>query len=98
MIFRSKIVYHLTGNPYRKHNHQGCGTDLKNLISWFPIAQKSNCRSCRSLEVKMNSWGPDKCREKMPYILAKLKIAAKRRGLPFSERLVKLLVEKAIDG
>jgi hypothetical protein len=50
------------------------------------------------MEQKMNAWGPDKCREKMPYILAKLKIAAKRRGLPFSERLVRLVVERAIDG
>jgi len=74
------------------------GTRLKNLIAWFPVPKKTNCGSCNRMEQKMNAWGPEKCREKMTYILAKLKIAAKRRGLPFSERLVKLLIEKAIDG
>lgn len=74
------------------------GTRLKNLIKWFPVPKKTNCGSCNRMEAKMNAWGPDKCREKMPYILAKLKIAAKRRGLPFSERLVRILVEKAING
>ena len=74
------------------------GTRLKNLIAWFPVPKKTNCGSCNRMERKMNAWGPDKCREKMPYILAKLKIAAKRRGLPFSERLVRILVEKAING
>jgi hypothetical protein len=74
------------------------GTELKKLISWFPVPKKTNCGSCSRMEAKMNAWGQDKCREKMPYILAKLRIAAKRRGLPFSERLVKLLVEKAING
>ena len=74
------------------------GTRLKEMIAWFPVPKKTNCGSCNRMERKMNAWGPEKCREKMPYILAKLKIAAKRRGLPFSERLVKLLVEKAIDG
>jgi hypothetical protein len=75
-----------------------CGTNLKNLISWFPVPKKKGCASCIRLEQKMNIWGPEKCREKMPYILARLRIAANRRGLPFSERLVKLLVEKAING
>lgn len=74
------------------------GTRLKSLIAWFPIPKKAGCGSCSRLEQKMNAWGPEKCREKIPYILAKLKIAAKRRGLPFSERLVRILVEKAING
>jgi hypothetical protein len=74
------------------------GTNLKKLIAWFPVPRKTGCPSCRSLELKMNRWGPEKCRAKMPYILGKLKIAAKRRGLPFSERLVKILVQRAIDG
>lgn len=74
------------------------GTRLKNLISWFPVPKKTGCGSCNRLERKMNAWGPEKCLEKMPYILAKLRIAAKRRGLPFSERLVSILVSKAING
>lgn len=72
------------------------GTELKKLISWFPVPKGKNCRSCRDLEARMNKWGPIKCQEKMEYIIKKLQIAAKRRKLPFSKRLVQLLVEKAI--
>ena len=74
------------------------GTRLKNLIWWFPIPNKGGCRSCRSLEAKMNNWGPEMCEKKMPYILKKLAIGAKRRGLPFSKRLVEILVRRAING
>jgi hypothetical protein len=74
------------------------GTRLKNLISWFPIPNKGGCRSCRSLEAKMNSWGPEMCEKKIDYILKKLAIGAKRRGLPFSRRLVEILVRRAING
>lgn len=86
-----------------KQSQQKCrdrmaGTRLKNLIAWFPVPKKTKCASCNRLERRMNAWGPEKCRVKMPYILAKLKIAAKRRGLPFSERLVRLVVERAING
>lgn len=75
---------------------EGCGTELKNLISWFPIPKKTKCKSCRSLELKMNNWGPEKCQQKLPYILKKLRIAAMRRKIPFSESLASILVEKAI--
>jgi hypothetical protein len=97
MIIRSKIVY-LGNRRDAECKARMVGTRLKNLISWFPVPRKTNCGSCSRMEKKMNAWGPDRCREKMPYILAKLRIAAKRRGLPFSERLVRILIEKAIDG
>lgn len=74
------------------------GTNLRKLIEWFPVPKKKGCQSCRNLELKMNRWGVETCRQKMPYILRKLKVAAKRRGLPFSERLVRILVERAING
>jgi len=74
----------------------GVGTELKKLISWFPIPKQGNCRSCRSLEVKMNRWGPEACEAKISYILRKLRIAAARRSIPFSESLTKVLVRKAI--
>jgi hypothetical protein len=74
------------------------GTNLKNLISWFPIPNKGGCNSCRSLEEKMNKWGPEMCEKKMSYILKKLAIGAKRRRLPFSRRLVEILVRRAING
>lgn len=86
--------YHLLVNKYNKQYLTG--TKLKELISWFPIPKKTDCRTCRNLETKMNRWGPDKCEFKKPYIIGKLRIAALRRGLPFSERLVTILVDKAI--
>jgi hypothetical protein len=46
----------------------------------------------------MNNWGPEMCEKKMEYILKKLAIGAKRRGLPFSRRLVEILVRRAING
>jgi len=74
----------------------GPGTELRKLIEWFPIPQKRGCRSCKSLEQKMNRWGPDRCAEKIVYITKKLEIAAKRRGIPFSDFLAKKLIETAI--
>lgn len=75
---------------------RGPGTELKKLISWFPIPNKAKCRSCRNLEVKMNRWGSDTCEKKLNYILRKLEIAAKRRSIPFSRSLATTLVRKAI--
>lgn len=92
-------VYH-TCKPSRMQEckNRMCGTRLKNLIAWFPIPNKKGCQSCRNLEMRMNNWGPEVCLEKLPYILKKLHIAAKRRGLPFSRRLVEILVRRAING
>lgn len=72
------------------------GTALKSLISWFPVPGKTGCNACRSLEAKMNRWGPAKCREKREYIAKKLWVAAKRRKLPYSRRLVLILIDRAI--
>ena len=74
----------------------GVGTELKKLISWFPILNKSNCQRCRNLENKMNAWGKEKCEQKIEYICKKLHIAAKRRGIPFSKTLAMKLINKAI--
>lgn len=74
----------------------GPGTELKKLISWFPVPKKTGCRSCRNLELKMNLWGPEKCEKKIDYIVKKLRVAAARRSLPFSESLAKTLIRRAI--
>ena len=74
----------------------GVGSELKKLISWFPIPNKSSCQRCRNLENKMNTWGKEKCQEKIEYICKKLHIAAKRRGIPFSKTLAIKLINKAI--
>lgn len=78
---------------------QMTGTELKKLIAWFPLPKKqeaANCRRCRALETKMNKWGVEGCKQKRDYILRKLEISAMRQGLPFSYRLVGLLLDKAI--
>lgn len=74
----------------------GVGTELKKLISWFPVPGKSKCRSCKNLELKMNCWGPVTCELKIAYIVKKLQIAAKRRSIPFSDSLAKTLIRRAI--
>lgn len=74
----------------------GPGTELKKLISWFPLPKKTGCSACKSLELKMNRWGPDKCTEKIKYIARKLEVAAKRRSIPFSELLARKLIALAI--
>lgn len=73
----------------------GTGTELRKLISWFPVSKK-NCRSCRNLESRMNKWGPETCKKKTQYIKKKLKIACQRRNLPYSDKLVSILLERAI--
>ncbi len=90
------IPFALTQMVDSRGIEEGCGTELKKLISWFPIPKKTKCKSCRSLELKMNNWGPEKCQQKLQYILKKLRIAAWRRKIPFSESLAAILVEKAI--
>lgn len=75
----------------------GPGTKLRLLISWLPVPRKTRCRSCKSLEAKMNAWGSVKCRDRMDYILKKLRIAALRRSIPFVECAVRELVLLAIS-
>lgn len=72
------------------------GTELKKLIAWFPIRNKNSCPSCKALEHKMNLWGPEVCSERREYILKRLQVTALRKGIPFSKRLVNLLLDKAI--
>ncbi len=72
------------------------GTELKKLISWFPIPGKHGCPKCRALEARLNCWGADKCEIKIEFILKKLRIAAKRRRVPFSQSLAETLVKRAI--
>jgi hypothetical protein len=74
----------------------GVGSELKKLISWFPIPAKSSCQRCKSLENKMNLWGPEKCQEKIEYIIKKLHITSKRKNIPFSALLARKLINKAI--
>lgn len=79
------------------NNHQPLvGTELKKLISWFPIP-KGRCTRCRSLEIKYNRWGIDKCKAKKDRIIKRLEIAAKRLHIATSRHLLSILVDKAIN-
>lgn len=84
------------GTPTKIASPPKPGTKLKELIAWFPVPRKEGCRACRSLEAKMNRWGAERCREKREYIAKKLWVAAKRRNLPYSRRLVLILIDRAI--
>lgn len=79
-----------------KQIEEGPGTELKKLISWFPIPNKNNCAKCKALEVKMNQWGVEKCIEKKKYIITKLLINAKRKNIPTTEFIISTLLNKAI--
>lgn len=72
------------------------GSELKKLISWFPIPNTKGCKSCRALEGKMNKWGVEICEKKADYILNQLKLTAKKKGIPFSEFIARTLLNKAI--
>jgi hypothetical protein len=74
----------------------GPGTELKKLISWFPVPKKTSCKKCSDLEFRMNKWGADVCEQKIDFICNKLRVAALRRNLPYSRSLAEVLVRKAI--
>jgi hypothetical protein len=96
-VYISNDNYMLLKNKYTVE-HGLPGTELKKLISWFPIpAARKKCGRCKSLELKMNKWGCETCEtEKRDYIIRKLMISAKRNGVPTSEFLVGALLKKAI--
>jgi|LakMenE01Jun11ns_1017448.scaffolds.fasta_scaffold9933354_3 hypothetical protein len=73
------------------------GTELKKIISWFPIPNQHGCKPCQDLEAKMNRWGPDMCEKQMDYICHRLKEASHQRGLPFSRFVSELIVKRAIN-
>lgn len=76
--------------------NSGPGTELRKLIAWLPVPKKAGCRTCKSLELRMNLWGPELCEQKLEYIVGKLRIAAKRRSIPFIESGVRQMVRIAI--
>ena len=74
---------------------QGPGTMLKKMLSWF-ITKPPNC-SCGDRAELMDVWGPDKCHENMRQILGWLRESALDNGYPYSEFLIKYMVELAIS-
>lgn len=74
------------------------GTELRKLIEWFPLPKnsKQGCGRCRSLEIKYNRWGIEKCEANIDRIVKRLGIAAKRRGLPAIDMVIRPIVQQAI--
>ena len=93
--FHDQLIYQLKEIEY-PFLIKGPGSELKKLISWFPVNGTKKCKSCRLLEIRMNKWGIETCIAKKDFILRKLHIAALRRKIPFSRRLVEILIDKAI--
>jgi len=74
---------------------QGPGTVLKKMLSWF-ITKPPNC-SCSDRAELMDVWGPDKCKENLRTILGWLRESALDNGYPYSEFLIKYMIELAIS-
>lgn len=77
---------------------EGPGTELKKLIDWLPLSNriKKGCTSCKSLEQRMNKWGPDKCILRKESILRQLKYTAYKLGIPYFETIVSKVLMRAI--
>lgn len=73
----------------------GPGTELKRLLNWFGIVDKSGCQ-CNDHARRMDYWGPDKCQERLDTIVGWLEKEAKERRLPFSRVAGRVLVRWAI--
>lgn len=75
----------------------GPGTELAKLIEWFVWESPTKkCNRCKNRIEKMNRWGPDECKRRMPTIVRWLQWSALKRDIPFSKRLVTILINKAI--
>ena len=76
---------------------EGTGTELKKLISWFVwLRDVKDCNNCYNREQQMNVWGPEGCRHNLQTIVEWPRESAMKHRIPFSEPLIKILINKAI--
>lgn len=73
----------------------GPGTELKAILRKIGITSSPNCK-CNARAKQMDVWGPDRCEQEMPTILAWLKEQAEARKLPFVRFVAKQAVKLAI--
>lgn len=71
------------------------GTHLYNLLKRFGIREEEGCK-CDERKKLMNLMGPDWCTDNIDTIVSWLREDAEKRGLPFIEIIVKLLIKRAI--
>jgi hypothetical protein len=76
-----------------KYSPKKVGTEIAKMLSWFPV---SKCGRCAKLEARFNRWGPDRCEKNIDRIVKYLRISARRKKIPTTDTLLKILVRKAI--
>lgn len=97
MVSKKQIPDTLRHGVIPVASRYGPGTELKKLISWFIYKRDvEGCQSCYDREIQMNQWGPEGCRSNINIIVDWLRESAAKHSLPFSETLVKILINKAI--
>lgn len=74
----------------------GAGTLLHRKLSWFGIVPDGECK-CRDHVVRMDRWGPDKCRTEIESIVTWMREASEERGWPFVELAARHLALEAIE-
>lgn len=74
----------------------GPGTNLKAFfLKWFGQKATPNC-SCNAVAARMDTMGPQWCRDNMDWILDQIRLNAERRKLPFIRAVVEPIVLLAI--
>lgn len=71
------------------------GWQLKRILRQFGIASTEDC-GCDSHAEEMNQRGIEWCKANVPKIVGWMRTEAKKRGLPFIERLATWAVDRAI--
>lgn len=75
---------------------EGAGTYLKAFfLKWFGQQATPNC-SCNAVAARMDTMGPQWCRDNMEWILEQIRLNAERRKLPFIRAVVQPIVLLAI--
>lgn len=74
----------------------GPGTQLKAFfLKWFGQKATPNC-SCNAVAARMDTMGPQWCRDNMDWILEQIRLNAESRKLPFIRAVVEPIVLLAI--
>jgi hypothetical protein len=74
---------------------QGPGTVLAGLFKSLGFKQEGGC-GCAEMQIKMNAWGVEGCREHQDEILDFLEAKAKAQGIPFARLAAKVALETAL--
>lgn len=62
----------------------GVGTNVARCLSFIGYKQEQGC-GCKSLQGKLDRWGPDKCQRNYEWIIEALKRQAEKLEAPWSD-------------